>query len=238
MKTVVILQPQFFPWRGVFEQIRLADEFVYLDDVQFQRRAFNNRVQIKTAHGPQWLTVPVRQHDRSTAIRDVEIDYRTPWREKHLGALRANYARAPFFGDAAGILSDVYAETPRTIAEIGIAGTKRCAEYLRLLTPMTLSSGTPVSATRSMRLVELLVQRDATAYVTGHGALDYLEEQLFAERGIEVRVMEYRRTPYPQLHGTFDPHVSILDTIANLGPDAAATLDSPALPWREVVAHP
>ncbi len=75
MKTVVVLQPQFFPWRGVFEQIRLADEFVHLDDAQFQKGGFTNRVQIKTPHGPQWLTVPVLRSGKLPPIADVEIDY-------------------------------------------------------------------------------------------------------------------------------------------------------------------
>ena len=78
VKTVVILQPQFFPWRGVFEQIRLADEFVHLDDAQFQKGGFTNRVQLKTANGPLWLTVPVLRHGKLPPIAEVEIDYKTP----------------------------------------------------------------------------------------------------------------------------------------------------------------
>ena len=71
---------------------------------------------------------------------------------------------------------------------------------------------------------------------TGLGALDYLDEPQLAAAGVEVRVMQYARSPYPQLHGGFDPHVSILDLIANLGPDAAAALESPAIPWHEALA--
>jgi hypothetical protein len=234
MKTVVILQPQFFPWRGVFEQIRLADEFVYLDDVQFQKGGFVNRVQIKTADGSQWLTVPVLRNGSLPLIRDVEIDYRTNWREKHVKSLQLNYARTPFLADALRIISDIYAERPRTIAHLCVSGTQRCNEYLGLRTQVTFSSWTPVPSMQSMRLVELLVPRGASTYVTGRGALDYLDEPLLASNGIDVRVMEYRRTPYPQLHGAFDPHVTILDTIANLGPEAAGALDSPALPWSDV----
>jgi hypothetical protein len=48
--------------------------------------------------------------------------------------------------------------------------------------------------------------------------------------------MRYTRRPYRQLHGAFDPHVSILDAIANLGPAAASVLESPAIPWDDVVA--
>jgi hypothetical protein len=134
------------------------------------------------------------------------------------------------------LVADVYGERPRTIAEVAIAGTRRCADELGLRPELTFSSSTPVAAMRSERLVELLVPRGTTTYVTGRGALDYLDEPLLARNGIEVRVMEYRRTPYPQLHGAFDPHVSILDTLANLGPAAAATLDSPAVPWNDARA--
>ena len=236
MKAVVVLQPQFFPWRGVFEQVRLADEFVHFDDVQLpQGRSFTNRVQLKTPSGPQWMTVPLSRAASRAPIADVEIDYSTDWRAKHARMLQMNYARAPFARTAAAILEDVYAERPRTIADLDIAAVERCARELGLRASFSRASSTPVEGVKSERLVALMRPRNATTYVTGRGALDYLDEAAFASAGIEVRVMEYRRTPYPQLHGDFDPHVSILDTIANLGPDAAAALDSPAIPWEDAV---
>ena len=236
MKTVVILQPQFFPWRGVFEQIRLAAEFVHLDDAQFQKGGYTNRVQLKTANGPLWLTVPVLRHGKLPPIAEVEIDYKADWREKHLRTFAMSYARAPFAAAARALLSDVYAERPRTIAELDIAGTERCCAALDLHPAFSRSSATPADASQTERLVALLVPRGATRYVTGMGALNYLDEPRLAAAGIEVRVMRYTRRPYPQLHGAFDPHVSILDTIANLGPDAAAALDSPAEPWYDALA--
>lgn len=237
MKTVVILQPQFFPWRGVFEQIRLADEFVHFDDVQFpQGRHFTTRVQIKTAQGPLWLTVPVVRTAARATIAETEIDYATAWREKHLRTFAMSYARAPFGAAARAIMEDVYGERPRTIAELDIAALERCAAELRLTAAFSRASATPVTGAKSARLIALLRPRDATCYVTGHGALHYLDEPAFAGDGIEVRVMAYACTPYPQLHGAFDPHVSVLDLIANLGPEAPAALSSPAIPWVEAVA--
>jgi hypothetical protein len=236
VKTVVVLQPQFFPWRGVFEQIRLADEFVHLDDAQFQKGGFTNRVQLKTANGPLWLTVPVLRHGSLPPIAEVEIDYKSDWREKHLRTFAMNYARAPFAAQAQKIMSEVYAERPRTIAELDVAALERCCAELDLHPAFTRASETPVDGAKTDRLVALLVPRGTTCYVTGRGALDYLNEPQLAAAGIEVRVMEYTRRPYPQLQGAFDPHVSILDAIANLGREAAAALDSPAIPWRDAVA--
>ena len=60
MTTVVVSQPMFFPWVGMFEQIRLADAYVHYTDVQFSKGSFVNRVQIKTADGFRWLTVPLK----------------------------------------------------------------------------------------------------------------------------------------------------------------------------------
>jgi hypothetical protein len=144
VKTVVVLQPQFFPWRGVFEQIRLADEFVHLDDAQFQKGGFTNRVQLKTANGSLWLTVPVLRHGKLPPIAEVEIDYKSDWREKHLRTFAMSYARAPFAAHAQNIMNDVYAERPRTIAELDIAALERCCAELGLHPAFTRASATPV----------------------------------------------------------------------------------------------
>ena len=68
MKTVVISQPMYFPWIGIFEQIRLADVFVFYDDVQFTR-GFINRVQYKTPQGTGWITAEYAMLPRATITR-------------------------------------------------------------------------------------------------------------------------------------------------------------------------
>lgn len=236
MSTVVVLQPQFFPWRGVFEQIRLADEFVHLDDAQFQKGGFTNRVQVKSASGPLWLTVPVARHGHLPPINEVEIDYRANWREKHLKTLEMCYARAPYLADARRLMHELYAERPATIGELDITAIERCCSYLGLHPRFSRTSSTPVASAKTERLVEVLVPRGTTRYVTGLGALNYLDEPLLRRHGIEVLVMAYTRRPYPQLYDAFDPHVSILDAIANLGTAACDALESPAVPWAEAPA--
>ena len=66
MKTVVVSQPMFLPWIGIFEQVSIADLFVHYDDVQFpQGRSFSSRVQVKAEQGCRWLTVPVRRDGKA-----------------------------------------------------------------------------------------------------------------------------------------------------------------------------
>ena len=50
---------------------------------------------------------------------------------------------------------------------------------------------------------------------------------------MQVKYMDYRKTPYPQLHGEFTPYISVLDLIANVGADGMRFIDSPSIDWKE-----
>ena len=56
-KTIAIMQPTFLPWLGYFYMIDKADEFVFLDNVQFDKRSWQQRNKIKTPNGDDWITV-------------------------------------------------------------------------------------------------------------------------------------------------------------------------------------
>ena len=86
----------FFPWIGLFEQIRLADIYVHYVDVQFSKGSFTNRVQVKVATGSEWLTIPVRHEGLGMEIRNTRINLAQPWQRKHLQTLRQAYAKAPY----------------------------------------------------------------------------------------------------------------------------------------------
>ena len=59
MTAVAIHQPHYLPWLGYLAKWAAADVFVFLDTVQYTKNGWQNRNRIKTATGPQWLTVPV-----------------------------------------------------------------------------------------------------------------------------------------------------------------------------------
>ena len=73
-KTVAIVQSNYIPWKGYFDMIRRADEFVLYDDVQYTRRDWRNRNRIKTPQGVQWLTIPVQVKGKYyQAIKETKI---------------------------------------------------------------------------------------------------------------------------------------------------------------------
>ena len=83
-KNIVISQPMFLPWIGIFEQLNLCDIFVHYDDVQFpQGRSFINSVQIKTKDGIKCLTVPIDRKNSAKNINETLISYTEDWRDHH-----------------------------------------------------------------------------------------------------------------------------------------------------------
>jgi hypothetical protein len=101
---------------------------------------------------------------------------------------------------------------------------------------MLRSSTLGVPGTGSGRVLAICRALGATRYVTGHGALAYLDHEAFEAAGITVEYMHYDDSPYPQLHGVFEPHVTALDVLANTGPAAPAHVQARTVSWREMVA--
>ncbi|MCK5427294.1 MAG: WbqC family protein, partial [Thermodesulfovibrionia bacterium] len=52
-------QPQYIPWLGYFDKIDKSDCFVFLNEVQYKPREYQNRNKVRTKDGWMWLTVPV-----------------------------------------------------------------------------------------------------------------------------------------------------------------------------------
>src|SRR5262249_46477761 len=66
---------------------------------------------------------------------------------------------------------------------------------------------------------------------------EYLDHEAFDAAGIAVEYMDYDLSPYPQLHGAFEPYVTALDTVANLGPEAGAQVNARTVPWRDMLTR-
>lgn len=236
MKKIVISQPMFFPWIGLFEQIRLADIYVHYDDVQFSKGGFSNRVQIKTENGFKWLTVPLLKPKLGMKINEAKINNMTNWRRSHMSFLLQTYKSAPFQSDMLEIVNSVYNKQSTTVADISINSIQEVCKYYGLTnTVFHCSSELDVKGQSSQRVLDIVKLLEGKVYITGHGAKNYMNHELFEENKIKIEYMDYKRTPYPQLYEGFDPHVSILDLIANAGRKGIQWIHSTTKYWRDFI---
>ncbi len=223
---VGVIQSSFIPWRGYFDFIASVDLFVFYDDVQYSKNGWRNRNRIKCRDGTRWLTVPVRHRKLSQRICETEIDDRKDWRSGHHRLWNDEYANSPFFDDAMQLLGNMGAGVDVTISELNVRLIRAVCGYLDIATPMIFSGDLNIEGTGTDRLISLLREVRGTTYLSGPSADNYLDKSKFREAGVRLEYKSYDYGLYPQLWGAFDGAVTVLDVIANLGPNAKGFIRS------------
>ena len=136
---VAIMQPTYLPWSGYFGLLQSVDLFVYLDDVQFEKRSWQQRNQIKTANGAQWLTVPVlSKGKREQKINEVQIDTTSKFSEKHIKSIQHSYRKSPFFHKHSDIIFSAIQKVSINLAEYNIHIINECKDLLGISTNIIL----------------------------------------------------------------------------------------------------
>lgn len=240
MKTLVILQSNYLPWKGYFDLMAAADEFIVYDEVQFTRRDWRNRNRIVLDGKLHWLTMPVQvKGNYYVPICDIEIA-ESGDTEKHWATIRHAYRRAPYFGEIGRALEQLFSDAVALtrLSEINRLFLSRIAELLGISTPLVESSTVPrTTDDPTGRLVEICKARGATRYISGPAARTYIKKELFDEAGIELLYADYRGYPvYDQSMRPFEHGVSIVDTLMRCGVQARNHLKSPRIQEGFLVA--
>ncbi len=220
---VAIHQPEHLPWLGFFYKMSLSDVLILLDDTQFQKEGFQNRNRIKTKEGWQWSTIPVLK-DSFQPINTIKINNKVNWRRKNVEAIKANYAKAPFFKMYFPMVESIYQQEWNSLCELNCAIITALAKELGITTKVVLSSHLAAEGSRNEKLLNLCKKVNATTYICGQGAAEYFDEKLFSTSNIKVEYSQFQHPHYNQLHGQFVPAMSALDLLMNHGPEGKKIL--------------
>lgn len=232
MKRIAIIQSCYIPWRGFFDLLSRCDEYVIYDQVAYSKGHWHNRNKIKTASGPRWMTIPVATSDRlGQPIDEVEIS--RPWTESHLALLKQAYRGATAAHQLFPWLEMLYgrAGEMRLLTDVNELFLRSLMEKLSLPTIVKRDRDYAPTGSRSERVLSTCLAAGATHYLSGPSAKAYLDERMFEQAGIVVEWMSYGPYPaYPQLHGEFEPQVSIIDALLNgQGPEFSSIFGKPAV---------
>ncbi len=215
---VAAIQSNYIPWKGYFDMINAVDLFVFYDDVQYTKRDWRSRNQIKTSDGLKWLTIPISSN-RTQKIYEVEITDNY-WQEKHWQSIIHNYSKAKYFKQYKSFFEKIYLQTSwRNLSQFNqFVISKISCEILDIQTEFIDSREYNLIGTKEERVLDLLIKCSATKYLCGPSAKSYLKEDFLQQKGIELIWMDYDGYPeYFQLHPPFQHYVSIIDLIFNEG---------------------
>jgi hypothetical protein len=205
----VLLSTAYFPPIGWFaltaRDFTLSPDRVLPSVVQleacenYQKQSYRNRCYILSSDGPQMLQVPV-VHGGSWAIRDVRVDYSTPWVVRTQRALDTAYETAAYYDYYRDELFAVLDARPETLWE------------LNLSTIRFLLAKTGISCELS----------PTTCFA--HEVADDLRFSIHPKREDTVLTDLGLDRPYYQVFrdklGGFTPKLSCLDLLFNEGPDS------------------
>ncbi|MBK5271241.1 MAG: WbqC family protein [Bacteroidia bacterium] len=224
---IFISQSNYIPWKGYFDAIQRADVFVLYDDMQYTKGDWRNRNKIKTPGGLQWLTIPVKVKGRfDQKINDTEVSDQQ-WPRKHWKSIAHNYNKAPFFQEYAPIVEALYesAADLQNLSQINYHFLTAIAGMLGIKTRFCQSYEFSLQGDKNEKLLHICQALKATHYISGPAAMGYLNKELFEQNGIEVIWMDNSGYPeYPQLFGSFEHAVTILDMLFNTGPATTSYL--------------
>jgi len=216
-KVVTIHQPNYLPWIGFFQKMALGDIFVILDTVQFSKDSYTQRTKIRTKEGWVWLTIPVERKYYFRPINEVCLPRNEKWKKKHKIAIISNYAKAPFFDK--NFVDQYYCNGITKLQEFNEFGIFYLKDKFGIETKVVRASelGINEGLKSTELLIEIVKRVGGDVYISGVSGKNYLEEEKFEKEGIEIRYFEFKPFEYPQRWEGFEPYMSAIDLLFNIG---------------------
>ena len=167
----------------------------------YQKQSYRNRCYILAGDGVQMLQVPV-VHAPSMGIREVQVDYSTPWVLRTERALDAAYQTSAYYDYYRDDLFVLMDQRPETLWEWNLSLIQWCISRLGIACEF---SPTPE-----------FVMPDTVADDYRFAIHPKRPDTIMADLGLD--------RPYYQVFcervGGFTPRLSILDLLFNEGPDS------------------
>ena len=168
---------------------------VYIEACEnYQKQSYRNRCRIYAADGPQALNFPVRHRDGTInlPIREIEVDYSTPWVEKAERCIETAYRSSAYFEYYRDELFAILDAHPATLWELDMRIIRFFLDRIGLRTELV------PTASFAPEHVDIHPKRPNA--ILQENGLDRPYYQVFADR-----------------HG-FVPNLSVMDLLFNEGP--------------------
>ncbi len=225
---ISILQPGFMPWLGFFEQMYVADRFVYYDDVQYTRKDWRNRNRLKSPNGVKMVSVPVKKPvsgRKNLMIREAVINNDHPWQTDLIAKIENWYGKADFFLELYPELRQILLKRWTFLIDLDVALADFFRQILQINTPCYFSSDIQGKSTeKNNRILDICKFHGGNILYDGKAARSFIDMDIFKKNGVSVLFQEYVHPEYPQLGEEFVSHLSVLDLLMNCGGERAGLI--------------
>ncbi|AJC88231.1 WbqC family protein [Campylobacter insulaenigrae] len=216
---IAIMQPTFNPWLGYIYMIASVDIFVFLDNVQFEKRSWQNRNKIKLNNQCHLISINLQQSPQKTPLNQIYINEDSRWKNKFLDTFYHAYSKSANFNIYFSFLKNQLNHCKKLV-DFNISLIDFFCQNLNIKTPLLKASNLNiVDKKREDLLLEICKQLNADKYLSPEGSKDYLEKEyaktIFQQANINVEYLDFIHPTYKQLGKDFLPYLGIFDFIVN-----------------------
>lgn len=211
-------QPNYWPYPGLLGKIMKSDKFMYVTNVQFEKKSWQKRNRIRTKDGWIYLKVPtITKGKYYQNISDVEIDNTTDWKTETIKTIGLLYGKAPFYKEYKDFLEDLYLCDWKMLSELNIYIMNFLLEELDSTTEIIYDKQYELIGSKTEMLVDMCKKTGCDIYLSNIGSAAYVEIEKFIDDGLNHMYIDYVGENYKQQFGGYEPNLSVLDMLLNCG---------------------
>lgn len=190
---IAIMQPYFCPHIGYFQLVDSVDTFVFYDDVQYIKRGYINRNELKNEYK---FTVPVSNASTKRKINEVNVSWNNPFFKKFKTAIEKIYCKSINYNEVVDILDDVFSAKPTTISDLAIDSVIKFSKYIGITTTFLKSSDIDFECTvdKSMNLINICKTLSCDHYINSIGGQKLYDKDFFFSNGIKLNFLSGRNS--------------------------------------------
>ena len=219
---LAISQPTYLPWHGYFGLIDFVDEFVFLENVQFSKRSWQQRNKIRDDKGEFYLTLPVKSKNKYyQKIYEVELDNFYETKKKHLESIRLNYSNSKFFNLYFPNFEEIMSQDFNKLSDLNKSLILYFCKELKINTKISTDKDYTFQTQNIEYLKDICIKKNCSRYISTEGSKMYFKElNSFPNSDIKIKYFQFKEEKYLQCYSKFIPKLSIIDLLFNLGPDS------------------
>tara|TARA_B110000008_G_C16877063_1_gene527279 strand:- start:271 stop:966 length:696 start_codon:yes stop_codon:yes gene_type:complete len=220
-----ISQPTFMPWAGYFAFMDKIDKLVFLDDVQFEKRSWQQRNKILLNNREHLLTISVKSKGKfKQKISEVEISD-----DKNIQLIKKKiyyaYNKSPYFLNYYENICNILESKLNYLSKINIELIKFFTKELNIKINFDYSSNYSLNLNKEKLIFKICKLNKCDQYLTTIGSENYLKGySVIPNTNIKISYFKYDDIKYLQLNDDFIPKLSILDLLFNEGENSLKIL--------------
>ena len=216
MKTVVVMQPYFYPYLGYFQMVLASDAFVFYDDVNFIKGGWINRNRISINGKPSYIGLQLEGASSNKLIKDISVSSNPNSKRKLIKTIQQNYSKAKYYKDVKELLSNTIGKNSDSLSQVAASSVMTVSDYLGIKTKFSFSSQISLKkevANRTERLIEIIKSQDGQRYINAERGKHLYDKKDFKRENIELQFINPILKPYLQNSHNFMPGLSIIDVL-------------------------